>query len=262
MAFHDESFSPIDVGGYDDISLSAYLKEHGLTLAASEARKVAELLGRDPTLTEMTLFDTMWSEHCSYKSSRPHLKAHLPTTGENVVVGPVEDAGIVDFGEIDGKRYGIIFAHESHNHPSQVMPVEGAATGIGGIVRDVYCMGGEVIATLDPLRFGWPEKESESDGEAAHRVDIARQVVDGIWQYGNAIGVPNLGGDVYFHHSFNENCLVNVVAVGIVEHDHITHSAVPPPTGAVWAGPPSPRPLWTPRPQPRTRAPCRRPTLS
>jgi len=227
MAFHDESFSPIDVGGYDDIALTAYLKEHGLTLAPSEARRVAELLGRDPTLTEMTLFDTMWSEHCSYKSSRPHLKAHLPTTGENVVVGPVEDAGIVDFGEIDGKRYGIIFAHESHNHPSQVMPVEGAATGIGGIVRDVYCMGGEVIATLDPLRFGWPEKESEGDDEAAHRVDIARQVVDGIWQYGNAIGVPNLGGDVYFHHSFNENCLVNVVAVGIVEHDHITHSAVP-----------------------------------
>jgi len=205
MAFHDESFSPIDVGGYDDISLAAYLKEHGLTLAPSEARKVAELLGRDPTLTEMTLFDTMWSEHCSYKSSRPHLKAHLPTTGDNVVVGPVEDAGIVDFGEIDGKRYGIIFAHESHNHPSQVMPVEGAATGIGGIVRDVYCMGGEVIATLDPLRFGWPEKESEGDDEAAHRVDIARQVVDGIWQYGNAIGVPNLGGDVYFHHSFNHH---------------------------------------------------------
>ncbi len=228
MAFNDESFSPIDVGGHDDLSLAAYLREHGLTLAPSEARKVAELLGRDPTLTEMTLFDTMWSEHCSYKSSRPHLKAHLPTTGDNVVVGPVEDAGIVDFGEIDGKKYGIIFAHESHNHPSQVMPVEGAATGIGGIVRDVYCMGGEVIATLDPLRFGWPEKETDADDEAAHRVDIARQVVDGIWQYGNAIGVPNLGGDVYFHHSFNENCLVNVVAVGIVEHDHITHSAVPP----------------------------------
>ncbi len=227
MAMQDESFTPIPVGQYDDDGLRAYLREHGLTLAASEARKVAELLGRDPTLTEMTLFDTMWSEHCSYKSSRPHLKANLPTTGANVVVGPVEDAGIVDFGEINGKKYGIIFAHESHNHPSQVMPVEGAATGIGGIVRDVYCMGGEVIATLDPLRFGWPEKENDNDDDAAHRVDIARQVVDGIWQYGNAIGVPNLGGDVYFHHSFNENCLVNVLAVGIVEHDHITHSAVP-----------------------------------
>jgi len=224
----DESFTPIAVGDYADDALKVYLREHGLTLQPSEARRVAELLGRDPTLTEMTLFDTMWSEHCSYKSSRPHLKKHLPTTGENVVVGPVEDAGVVDFGEIDGKRYGIIFAHESHNHPSQVMPVEGAATGIGGIVRDVYCMGGEVIATLDPLRFGWPKAEDAADGEAGHRVDIARQVVTGIWEYGNAIGVPNLGGDVYFHHSFNENCLVNVVAVGLVEHDHITHSAVPP----------------------------------
>jgi len=227
LSFSDESFAPIAVGDYGDDDLTAYLHEHGLTLAPSEARRVADLLGRDPTLTEMTLFDTMWSEHCSYKSSRPHLKANLPTTGANVVVGPVEDAGVVDFGEIDGRKYGIIFAHESHNHPSQVMPVEGAATGIGGIVRDVYCMGGEVIATLDPLRFGWPAPESTDDDEAAHRVDIARQVVDGIWQYGNAIGVPNLGGDVYFHHSFNENCLVNVVAVGLVEHDHITHSAVP-----------------------------------
>jgi phosphoribosylformylglycinamidine synthase II/phosphoribosylformylglycinamidine synthase I len=229
MAFPDESFSPVPVTDHDDDSLRKYLKEHGLTLAPSEARKVAELLGREPTLTEMTLFDTMWSEHCSYKSSRPHLKANLPTEGENVVVGPVEDAGIVDFGEIDGKKYGIIFAHESHNHPSQVMPVEGAATGIGGIVRDVYCMGGKVIATLDPLRFGSPVVQGERDtqAEADHRLDIARQVVDGIWQYGNAIGVPNLGGDTYFHPSFNENCLVNVVAVGLVEHDHITHSAVP-----------------------------------
>ena len=227
MAFQDESFSPVPVTGTDDDTLRDYLKEHGLTLAPSEARKVADLLGREPSLTEMTLFDTMWSEHCSYKSSRPHLKANLPTTGPNVVVGPVEDAGIVDFGEVDGKRYGIIFAHESHNHPSQVMPVEGAATGIGGIVRDVYCMGGKVIATLDPLRFGWPVQEDENDDQAEHRLDIARQVVDGIWQYGNAIGVPNLGGDTYFHPSFNENCLVNVVAVGIVEHDHITHSAVP-----------------------------------
>jgi phosphoribosylformylglycinamidine synthase len=227
LALTDESFTPIAVGSYDDAALTTYLKEHGLTLAPSEARKVADLLGRDPTLTEMTLFDTMWSEHCSYKSSRPHLKANLPTTGENVVVGPVEDAGIVDFGVINGKKYGIIFAHESHNHPSQVMPVEGAATGIGGIVRDVYCMGGQVIATLDPLRFGWPMPESPDDTGAPHRLDIARQVVDGIWQYGNAIGVPNLGGDTYFHPSFNENCLVNVVAVGLVEHDHITHSAVP-----------------------------------
>ncbi len=221
----DESFAPVPLDRYDDSALRSFLKGHGLTMAPAEARKVAGLLGRDPTLTELTLFDTMWSEHCSYKSSRPHLKANLPTDAPNVVVGPVEDAGIIDFGEIHGKRYGIILAHESHNHPSQVMPLEGAATGIGGIVRDVYCMGGQVIAALDPLRFGWPVAEDEPG--AAHHLDIARDVVAGIWQYGNAIGVPNLGGDVYFHPSFNENCLVNVVAVGLVEIDHITHSRVP-----------------------------------
>lgn len=154
MAAHDESFAPVPVDRLDDAALREYLRGHGLTLRTDEARRVASLLGREPSLTELTLFDTMWSEHCSYKSSRPHLKKHLPTDGPNVVVGPVEDAGIIDFGEHDGRRWGIIFAHESHNHPSQVMPVEGAATGIGGIVRDVYCMGGEVIATLDPLRFG------------------------------------------------------------------------------------------------------------
>jgi len=223
VAFQDESFDRVDVNAHDDAGLKDFLRTHGLTLAPAEARRVAELLGRDPTLTELTLFDTMWSEHCSYKSSRPTLKEFLPTTGSNVIVGPVEDAGIVDFGTVDGVRYGIVFAHESHNHPSQVMPVEGAATGIGGIVRDVYCMGAEVIGVLDPLRFGWPEGEG-----AAHRLDIARQVVTGIWEYGNPIGVPNLGGDVYFHPSFDENCLVNVVAVGLVPVDGITHSAVPP----------------------------------
>jgi len=222
VAFHDESFDRVDVRKIDDGALQGYLREHGLTLALDEARRVQELLKRPPTLTELTLFDTMWSEHCSYKSSRPSLKEFLPTTGSNVIVGPVEDAGIVDFGTVDGVRYGVVIAHESHNHPSQVMPVEGAATGIGGIVRDVYCMGAEVIGTLDPLRFGWPRGEG-----AEHRIDIAKEVVNGIWEYGNALGVPNLGGDVYFHPSFDENCLVNVVAIGLVPADHITHSAVP-----------------------------------
>ena len=219
----DPSFDTFDASVLDDAELRAALAPHALTLSPDEARRVQELLGRPPTLTELTLFDTMWSEHCSYKSSRPTLKEFLPTDASNVIVGPVEDAGIVDFGTVDGVRYGVIIAHESHNHPSQVMPVEGAATGIGGIVRDVYCMGGEVIGTLDPLRFGWPFGEG-----AAHRVDIARQVVDGIWQYGNALGVPCLGGDAYFHPSFDDNCLVNVVAVGLVPVEHITHSAVPP----------------------------------
>ncbi len=219
----DPSFDTLDAAALSDEDLRANLKAHALTLSTDEARRVQTLLERPPTVTELTLFDTMWSEHCSYKSSRPTLKEFLPTDASNVVVGPVEDAGIVDFGEVDGVRYGVIIAHESHNHPSQVMPVEGAATGIGGIVRDVYCMGGEVIGTLDPLRFGWPFGEG-----AEHRVDIARQVVTGIWEYGNALGVPCLGGDAYFHPSFDDNCLVNVVAVGLVPVDHITHSAVPP----------------------------------
>ena len=233
MATHDESFDPVPTASLDDDELRTWLAGHGLTLRPDEARRVAELLGREATLTEMTLFDTMWSEHCSYKSSRPHLKAHLPSQAANVVIGPVEDAGVVDFGEHGGRRWGIILAHESHNHPSQVMPVEGAATGIGGIVRDVYCMGGEVIGVLDPLRFGWPEaavpgEDTPPDEHAArHRRDIAREVVTGIWEYGNALGVPNLGGDVAFHPSFNENCLVNVVAVGLVDQEHITHSRVP-----------------------------------
>jgi phosphoribosylformylglycinamidine synthase len=233
VANHDESYDHVPTASLDDEALRSWLAGHGLTLSPAEARRVTDLLGREATLTEMTLFDTMWSEHCSYKSSRPHLKAHLPSQASNVVIGPVEDAGIVDFGEHGGRRWGIILAHESHNHPSQVMPVEGAATGIGGIVRDVYCMGGEVIGVLDPLRFGWPEAAVPGeDGPpderaAAHRRDIAREVVTGIWEYGNALGVPNLGGDVVFHPSFNENCLVNVVAVGLVDQDHITHSRVP-----------------------------------
>jgi len=223
----DDSFAPVPVQTLNDDQLAIFLRQNGLTLAVAEARRVAELLGREPTLAEMTLFDTMWSEHCSYKSSRPYLKQHLPSEASNVVIGPVQDAGIIDFGEHDGRRWGVIMAHESHNHPSQVMPVEGAATGIGGIVRDVYCMGGEVFAVLDPLRFGWPRPEHPDDHDHRHRRDIAREVVTGIWEYANAIGVPNLGGDVYFHHSFNENCLVNVVAIGLVDQAHITHSRVP-----------------------------------
>lgn len=222
MAPRDESADIVPVASLDDAALGETLRRHALTLAVSEARRAAGLLGRDPTLTELTIFDTMWSEHCSYKSSRRVLQEFLPTAAGNVIIGPGEDAGVFDFGEIGGVRYGIVIAHESHNHPSQVMPVEGAATGIGGIVRDVYCMGAEVIGCLDPLRFGWPEGEG-----AARRLEIAREVVTGIWEYGNAIGVPNLGGDVCFHPSFDENCLVNVVAVGVAPVDHLVRSAVP-----------------------------------
>jgi phosphoribosylformylglycinamidine synthase len=217
----DDSGRTLAVRDLDNASLRQALGERALTLSPDEARRVADLLGRDPTLTELTLFDTMWSEHCSYKSSRQVLR-ELPTAAANVILGPGEDAGIIDFGEAAGRRWAIVIAHESHNHPSQVMPNEGAATGIGGIVRDVYCMGAEVIGVLDPLRFGWPAGPG-----AEARLEIAREVVTGIWEYGNALGVPNLGGDVVFDSSFDENCLVNVIAVGIVPADEIVRSRVP-----------------------------------
>jgi phosphoribosylformylglycinamidine synthase II len=209
------------VGRLDDAALAAELGSRALGITVSEARRLRDLLGRDPTGVEAALFDVMWSEHCSYKSSRRAL-ATLPTTGSHVVLGPGEDAGIVRLTEHEGRSYCLVMAHESHNHPSQVLPVEGAATGIGGIVRDVYCMGAKVIGVMDALRFGDPK------GEAGAKVaEIARGVVTGVWQYGNALGVPNLGGDVYFAPCYDENCLVNVVAVGLVEESHIVRSAIP-----------------------------------
>ena len=139
-----------------------------------------------------------------------------------MVLGPGEDAGIIRFANIDGRNVCLVMAHESHNHPSQVLPVEGAATGIGGIVRDVYCMGADVIGVMDPLRFGDP------DGPNGARVrDIAWGVIDGVAQYGNALGVANYGGETYFDASFDDNCLVNVVAFGIVDEDGIVRSRVP-----------------------------------
>ncbi|MGC9317753.1 MAG: phosphoribosylformylglycinamidine synthase subunit PurL [Armatimonadota bacterium] len=212
----------IAVSEMDDEQLREVLDEHGVGLTVAEVRRIAELVGRDPTLVELHIFNVEWSEHCSYKSSKASLKL-LPTEAPNVMLGPQEDAGIVFFTEHEGRDWGIVIAHESHNHPSQVLPNEGAATGIGGIVRDVDCMGARVFGTADPLRFGEP------DGEHAERTRwIVRGVVDGIWQYGNALGVPNLGGDIYFDETFDDNCLVNVVAVGLVAEDEIIHSAVPP----------------------------------
>ena len=206
----------------DDASLARDLTAAGITLTLDEARKVAALLGRDPTVVEAHIFNTMWSEHCSYKSSRKTLKEHLPSDASNVVLGPGEDAGIVRLCQAGGTSWCVVLAHESHNHPSQIVPNEGAATGIGGIVRDVYCMGADVVGVLDPLRFGDPT------GPNAERTrEIVHGVVEGIWQYGNALGVPNLGGDVYFDRSFDENCLVNVVAVGVVEEDAVVRSRVP-----------------------------------
>ena len=212
----------VEIEGAGDDGLRRTLDAAGLSFTLDEARRIAELLGRDPTVVEAHIFNTMWSEHCSYKSSREVLKEYLPTEASNVVLGPGEDAGVVRFCEIDGKSYCITLAHESHNHPSQVVPNEGASTGIGGIVPDVYCMGADVIGVLDPLRFGDPV------GRHAERTrEIIHGVVEGIWQYGNALGVPNLGGDVYFDESFDDNCLVNVVAVGLVEEGDVVRSRAP-----------------------------------
>ena len=203
----------------DDASLEAALRSRGLALKTVEFRKIAARLDREPTIVELHAFDAQWSEHCSYKSSRRFL-SRLPTDGPTVMQGPQEDAGIVHLGSWDGKEYGIVIAHESHNHPSQVVPFEGAATGIGGIVRDVLCMGARVIALADPLRFG--------PLDDPHCRYVAQGVVDGIAAYGNAIGVPNIAGDIYFHEGFRDNALVNVVALGLVDRAGIIHSHAPP----------------------------------
>ena len=209
--------------GLADPEVESSLRDAGIGMSVTEARSIAEVLGRDPSLTELYCYDAMWSEHCSYKSSRATLKEFLPTDGPNVVMGPVEDSGIVAIDD----NWCVVISHESHNHPSQILPNEGAATGIGGIVRDVNCMGATVVATADPLRFGDPY------GPKASKVRwVAEGVVDGIWQYGNALGVPNMGGDIVFNESFDDNCLVNVVSLGIVRRDQIIRSRAPPLAGA------------------------------
>jgi phosphoribosylformylglycinamidine synthase II len=187
-------------------------------LSDDEIRRIVRTLGRAPTDVELYAFDAQWSEHCSYKSSRRHLRK-LPTDGPTVMQGPAEDAGILHLGEWQGEAYGVVIAHESHNHPSQVVPFEGAATGIGGIVRDVLCMGAEIIGLADPLRFGRLDD--------SHCRYVAQSVVDGIAAYGNAIGVPNIGGDLYIDASFDDNVLVNVVALGLVKQSEIIHSKAP-----------------------------------
>lgn len=196
------------------------LTSHRLTLAPEEAMHIQNvILKRPPTLAECYLWTIQGSEHCSYKSSRVHLK-QLPTDAPNVILGPKEDAGIVAVAvDNDGHRYGIVMSHESHNHPSQIVPFEGAATGVGGNIRDVCCMGAEVIALADGLRFGSLEEQT------THW--ISEGVVDGISSYGNATGIANLGGDVYFNEAYNDNCLVTVVTLGIVRDDQIIHSYVP-----------------------------------
>ncbi|MBU0979223.1 MAG: phosphoribosylformylglycinamidine synthase subunit PurL [Nanoarchaeota archaeon] len=210
-----------NISKLSDKQLAAFLKKNSLSLTVQEARSIVKKLSRDPTMTELHIFNIQWSEHSSYKSSRPILKM-LPTEASNVILGPKEDSGIVFLTEHRGERYGIVMSHESHNHPSQVVPFEGAATGIGGIMRDVLCMGADIIATADPLRFG------NTFGENKNRTRyVANEVVNGIAGYGNPVGIPVLAGDLYFDDSFDDNCLVNVVCLGLVKEKDIIHSYAP-----------------------------------
>ena len=190
-----------------------------------EARKISSLLGRDPTLVEAVIWGIQGSEHCSYKSSRRFLKM-FHTEGKHVILGPKEDSGIIAITDgPKGKRWGIVVSHESHNHPSQIVPYEGAATGVGGNVRDVVCMGARVIGLMDPLRLG--------DLKTEETRTIAKEVARGIAGYGNPLGIPNLGGDTEFDEAYNAGCLVNVVCHGLVREDEVIHSYAPPEAGKI-----------------------------
>jgi len=179
--------------------------EHGLS--PDEYQLVLGILGREPTYTELGVFSAMWSEHCGYKNSRPLLRT-LPTKAPWVLQGPGENAGVIDVG--DG--LAIAFKIESHNHPSAVEPYQGAATGVGGILRDVFTMGARPIAVLNSLRFG------ELDGPGADRVRyLVAGVVKGIGDYGNCVGIPTVGGEVYFDAAYEGNPLVNAMAVGLLK---------------------------------------------
>jgi phosphoribosylformylglycinamidine synthase len=185
---------------------TATLERHGVT--ADEYERITRLMGREPNLTELGVFSVMWSEHCSYKSSRVHLRT-LPTTGSRVLQGPGENAGAVDIG--DG--LAAVFKIESHNHPSFIEPYQGAATGVGGIIRDIFTMGARPIALLNSLRFGPPD--------TAQNRRILAGVVAGIGGYGNSIGIPTVGGEVAFDDSYSGNPLVNVFCLGIAKHSDI-----------------------------------------
>ncbi|HWE76682.1 MAG TPA: phosphoribosylformylglycinamidine synthase subunit PurL [Stellaceae bacterium] len=181
-------------------------------LSAEEYQRTVAIMGRAPNFTELGIFSVMWSEHCSYKSSKNWLKK-LPTTGPHVICGPGENAGVIDIG--DGMA--AIFKMESHNHPSFIEPYQGAATGVGGILRDVFTMGARPIANLNALRFGSPDHP-----KTRH---LVAGVVAGIGGYGNCVGVPTVGGECNFHPSYNGNILVNAMTVGIAKQDKIFYSA-------------------------------------
>jgi len=217
MAFTSEI---IDFSRLESDAIQTKLAELNIPLTPEEAMKIQnEMLGRAPSLAELVLFSIQGSEHCSYKSSRSHLK-QFTTEGPDVILGAKEDAGVVSVAtDHEGHRWCVVMSHESHNHPSQIVPYEGAATGVGGNVRDVMCMGAEVIACTDSFRFG--------DINRNKTKWIHDGVVAGIAGYGNPLGIPNISGDIYYHEGYNENCLVTLVTLGIVREDHIIHSYAP-----------------------------------
>ncbi|MGR3378698.1 phosphoribosylformylglycinamidine synthase subunit PurL [Salipiger abyssi] len=186
------------------------IEAHGIK--PDEYARILQILNREPTFTELGIFSAMWNEHCSYKSSKIHLKT-LPTTGPQVICGPGENAGVVDIG--DGQA--VVFKMESHNHPSYIEPYQGAATGVGGILRDVFTMGARPIAAMNSLSFG------EKDHPKTRR--LVHGVVEGVGGYGNCFGVPTAGGEVRFHPAYNGNCLVNAFAAGLADTDKIFYSA-------------------------------------
>ena len=186
------------------------ISAHGLS--NDEYDRILEIIGREPTFTELGIFSAMWNEHCSYKSSKKWLRT-LPTEGPQVICGPGENAGIVDIG--DGQC--VVFKMESHNHPSYIEPYQGAATGVGGILRDVFTMGARPIAAMNSLSFGAPSHPKTRQ--------LVHGVVEGVGGYGNCFGVPTVGGEVRFHSAYNGNCLVNAFAAGLADTDKIFYSA-------------------------------------
>src|SRR5476651_2125964 len=184
----------------------ALLKQHSIT--PEEYARLEAAMGRVPSLTELGIFSVMWSEHCSYKSSRIHLKK-LPTTGKYVVQGPGENAGVIGI----GGGWVVAFKIESHNHPSYIEPFQGAATGVGGIVRDIISMGARPVAVMDALRFG--------DIDDPDTARVVHGVVSGISFYGNCLGLPNIGGETYFDAVYKANPLVNALAVGVLRHEDL-----------------------------------------
>ena len=215
-----ESWDTFDFSNLSDQEIKAILSEQNIPLSIKETKTVQnEFLKRPPTLAELVLFSIQGSEHSSYKSSKEHIK-HFITDGPGVILGAKDDAGIVAIAtDKDNNRYGLVVSHESHNHPSQIVPYEGAATGIGGNVRDVCCMGAEVVAVGDGLRFG--------DLSNNKTKWIHEGVVGGIAGYGNPLGIPNICGDLYYDEKYNDNCLVTVVAAGIVREKDIIRSKAP-----------------------------------